>query len=313
MFVGSFSEANRCTFMNFHMLPCKETSTHITPYCTLRPLQDPVHMIHSPFSDNLDLSFNSPSIPIRCVASVLAEKLKHWARVGNVLNYLNCLKLCVCVFWIAAGEIVDWLAITAWYSGDMEAVNMMQLDTVVCPGAVDLVFLIGGRGRCSGGRGGRSGRCWSLSVSFVFSWFQFYCHWTRTEWWLGSFHLCAWEGHGWQWFRFQGCQRGACRGRMRWSFFSWWLIRLWSGRLGNLKMMSVGSGPVSEGVKVQAGGDEICLFRILFGAQYGWFEVIYSGLQLDDFVVFLFQKFHKFGKLLFIFGCSCFHVIKVFA
>ena len=34
-------------------------------------------------------------------------------------------------------------------------------------------------------------------------------------------------------------------------------------------MMSVGSGPVGEGVKVQAGGDEIFLFRILFGAQYG--------------------------------------------
>ena len=70
---------------------------------------------------------------------------------------------------------------------------------------------------------------------------------------------------------------------------------------------------VGEGVKVQAGGDEVFLFGIVFEARYGRFEVRYSGRQLDDFVVFLLQEFHEFGELLFIFSSCCFHVVKVFA
>ena len=54
-------------------------------------------------------------------------------------------------------------------------------------------------------------------------------------------------------------------------------------------------------------------FRVLFQAPYVRFKGFNSGRQLGDFVVFLFEKFHKFGKLFFIFGCSFFHVIKVFA
>ena len=62
--------------MDFHMLPCKETFTHITPYRTLRPLQDPVHIIHSPFSDNLDLSFSLSIISYPLYGIHIGRKMK---------------------------------------------------------------------------------------------------------------------------------------------------------------------------------------------------------------------------------------------
>ena len=58
-FVGVFIKAKRCTATRLHTPgPCKETFTHMTPYRTPRPLQQPFHIMHCPLSDTLDLELS---------------------------------------------------------------------------------------------------------------------------------------------------------------------------------------------------------------------------------------------------------------
>ena len=73
-FVGVFIKAKQCTATRLNTPgPCKETFTHMTPYRTPRPLQQPVHIMHCPLSDTLDLEL-SLSLSLTDVHPFLLKK-----------------------------------------------------------------------------------------------------------------------------------------------------------------------------------------------------------------------------------------------
>ena len=73
-FVGGFIKAKRCTATRLHTPgPCKDTFTHMTPYRTPRPLQQPVHIMHCPLSDTLDLELSLSIISNRRTSIFIEE------------------------------------------------------------------------------------------------------------------------------------------------------------------------------------------------------------------------------------------------